>query len=536
MKRPNATPAKTFQEIEEETRGREGTSDDAKPAEAADADTKKPPQEAPGETKDKSPGASEADTGNAKPVPVAGNAKVPVAQEQSGTGAKPVAAPTGGAKPAEGAKPKTPVKRTPRRKIPKANKGASATAKKAEEIIGAKIDEAKKPKTRKKNTETTPKAEETPRREGGAVEPPKKNIFRRTVGADPFGGLVINYDADNGVLPPDPNEKPSPVLSRFSLSDLVRPLSPEIDAALNGGIPKGGVTEDGTVLNPRLVEVFKGAIEESNKTGIGIMDIFAVQYARKLAKAAADPDAHQAFLQDPFSWAEGMIDKLVSLSRAAKAGDAAAADKLESAYVNRKIAEASRKARANAGRMVAHPELRMFVTFARKWLRSVFGENADIYFIEDLTGETAEQLEVMEAAKAYGGRVNAMIITESGNVYVSKKANPVKVLHEVFGHGTWEWMKKNNPKGYEKLKELARKAPEEIKRRVKKNYEMDENSDEFLNEVFAHLIEAKYAGRIGTMFNTPVSRERVLLKLEAFVERFRGLCGENFWALAGEFK
>lgn len=31
-------------------------------------------------------------------------------------------------------------------------------------------------------------------------------------------------------------------------------------------------------------------------------------------------------------------------------------------------------------------------------------------------------------------------------------------------------------------------------------------------------------------------RERVLLKLEAFVERFRGLCGENFWALAGEFK
>ena len=538
VKRPNATPAKTFQEIEEETRGREGTTEDVKPTEATDTDTKKPPQEAPGETKDKSPDASEADTGNAKPVPVAGNAKVPVAQEQSGTGAKPVAAPTAGAKPVAGAKPKTPVKRTPRRKIPKANKGASATAKKAEEIIGAKIDAAKKPKTRKK-TETTPKAEETPRREGGAVEPPKKNIFRRTVGADPFGGLVINYDADNGVLPPDPNEKPSPVLSRFSLSDLVRPLSPEIDAALNGGIPKGGVTEDGTVLNPRLVEVFKGAIEESNKTGIGIMDIFAVQYARKLAKAAADPDAHQAFLQDPFSWAEGMIDKLVSLSRAAKAGDAAAADKLESAYVNRKIAEASRKARANAGRMVAHPELRMFVTFARKWLRSVFGENADIYFIEDLTGETAEQLEVMEAAKAYGGRVNAMIITESGNVYVSKKANPVKVLHEVFGHGTWEWMKKNNPKGYEKLKELARKAPEEIKRRVKKNYEMDENSEEFLNEVFAHLIEAKYAGRIGTMFNTLASRSWFNDMWNAFVKAikraWKGITGADMTVSPEEF-
>ena len=390
-------------------------------------------------------------------------------------------------------------------KIPVDNKGASATAKKAEKIAGALIDEVKKPKktTRRKKEDYTP------------YESPSG-------GAKPMRG-------DSGRVKPKKGAK-------MAINDLVRPLSPEIDAALNGGIPKGGVTEDGTVLNPRLVEVFKGAIEESNKTGIGIMDIFAVQYARMLARAAANPDAHQAFLQDPFSWAEGMIDTLITNSRKAKAGDAIAADLLERAYVSPEEAAASRNARANAGRMVAHPELRRFVTFARKWLRSVFGENADIYFIEDLTGETAEQLEVMEAAQAYGGRVNAMIITESGNVYVSKKANPVKVLHEVFGHGTWEWMKKNNPEGYEKLKELARKAPEEIKRRVKKNYEMDENSEEFLNEVFAHLIEAKYSGRIGTDERSSSSRERVLLKLEAFVERFRGLCGENFWALAGEFK
>ena len=512
VKRPDVSPAKTFREIEEETRGREGTSEDAKPAEATDADTKKPPQEAPGETKDKSPDASEADTGNAKPVPVAGNAKVPVAQEQSGTGAKPVAAPTAGAKPAEGAKPKTPVKRTPRRKIPVDNKGASATAKKAEKIAGALIDEVKKPKktTRRKKEDYTPY--ESP---DGAARPPKPKKTGTSGRVKPKKGATM------------------------SINDLVRPLSPEIDAALNGGIPKGGMTEDGTVLNPRLVEVFKGAIEESNKTGVGIMDIFAVQYARMLARAAANPDAHQAFLQDPFSWAEGVIDTLVTNARKAKAGDAIAADLLEQAYASREEAEASRRARANAGRMVAHPELRMFVTFARKWLRSVFGEHADIYFIEDLTGETAEQLEVMEAAQAYGGRVNAMIVTESGNVYVSKKANPVKVLHEVFGHGTWEWMKKNNPEGYEKLKELARKAPEEIKRRVKKNYEMDENSEEFLNEVFAHLIEAKYSGRIGTMFKTLAERSWFNDMWDAIVKAikraWKGLTGADMTVSPEEF-
>ncbi len=527
VKKPDATPAKTFKEIEEETRGRDGPSEDVKPDEAADTDVKNPPQKVPGETKEKSPDATEADAGNAKPVPVSGNTKVPVAQEQAGTGVKPVEGgkPTAEAKPAEGAKPKTPAKKTPRRKVPTKNSRASATAKKAEEIIGAKIDAAKKPAKPKKKTE---KPEAGP----SVYVGPAKNPLRGTTGVDPLGVV----DTDVGGTGRTSEESSS---GRFSLNDIVRPLSPEIDAAMNGGIPKGGTTADGTVLNPRLVEVFKGAIEESEKTGVGIMDVFAVKYARKLAKAAADPDAHQAFLQDPFSWAEGMIDKLVTLSRAAKAGDSAAADTLERAYVGRAVAEASRKARANAGRVVAHPQLRAFATFARKWLRSVFGEDADIYFIEDLTGETAEQLEVMEAAKAYGGRVNAMIITKTGNVYVSKKANPVKVLHEVFGHGTWEWMKKNNPKGYEKLKELARKAPEEIKQRIKKNYEMDENSDEFLNEVFAHLIEAKYSGRIGTMFDTLASRSWFNDMWNAFVKAikraWKGLTGADMEVSPEEF-
>ena len=117
---------------------------------------------------------------------------------------------------------------------------------------------------------------------------------------------------------------------------------------------------------------------------------------------------------------------------------------------------------------------------------------------------------------------------KDGNVFVSRYANPVKVLHEVFGHGTWAWMRENDKAGYKELLNEARNAPQAIKDNVYKKYkdvygpkfplyeaaevsdEMEamfreefENSDIYLDEVFAHLIEAKFEGRISELFETP---------------------------------
>ncbi len=555
VKNPKGDAGAEFRRIENETRGQEGSTDGGKPDAntAENADTKNPPKQGDaGETKDKKPGAATtADAGNVKPVPVVSNEKVPVKQEQAGTGTG--AGAGTGAKPAattEGAKPKGGRRSAGTPKVPTDNKKAGHRARRAEKILGEVANRRKNPKKAKKDAGADAnKPQETTNAPESSTKPvpsrpQTKKEFDKNYKPDPKK-YEIHYgpeggDKASGRRKGRPMGVPEKV-PQFRLNDIVRPLSPEIDAALEGKVPKGGVTEDGTILNPRMIEIFKGAIEESEKTGVGIMDIFAVQYARKLAKAVADPDAHQDFLNDPFSWAESMVEQLVRLSRAAKAGNAKAIDMLERAYVDRKTAEESRRAREKSGRVDAHKNLVAFATFARKWLRSVFGENADIYFIEDLTGETAEQREVLDAIEKVGAnRVNALIITASGNVYVSKNANPVKVLHEVFGHGTWEWMKKNDPKGYEKLKELARNAPEEVKARVKKNYKnIDENSDEFLNEVFAHLIEAKYSGRVGAMFNTHASRSWFGEMWDAFVSAikraWRALTGADMDVSPEEF-
>lgn len=116
----------------------------------------------------------------------------------------------------------------------------------------------------------------------------------------------------------------------------------------------------------------------------------------------------------------------------------------------------------------------------------------------------------------------------NGNVFVSRYANPVKVLHEVFGHGTWAWMRENDKAGYNELVNEARNAPQSLKDSVYKKYknvygpkfpsyeaaevsddmeaifrEEFENSDVYLDEVFAHLIEAKFEGRISELFEAP---------------------------------
>lgn len=302
---------------------------------------------------------------------------------------------------------------------------------------------------------------------------------------------------------------------RFALNDgSFRFLSPEINAAY-------GEKSDGeATLNPSLVELFKGAIEEEAKTGVGIMDIFAVLYGRMLVDSINDPDLHKNFQDDPVLWAENTISDMIELARRHKDGDIGATSNLEKYFAwdkSSRIVHAGQMERGKVGLVSEHKYLRPFADFAKKWLRSVFGHDANIYFVEDLVYSTdPEHVKVVNDFEKMGGRAKGCLFLKSGNVYISKSANPVKVLHEVFGHATWQWMKKNDRKGYEKLVRLAINAPKEIKERVARNYgvpdmtlkgeELERQVDKFLDEVFAHLMEARYAGRIDSLFTTHEGR------------------------------
>lgn len=292
--------------------------------------------------------------------------------------------------------------------------------------------------------------------------------------------------------------------ARFSIEDIVHPLSVELRVA------HGEKLDDGTPVNHQLVNVFKGALKEEAETGVGILDVFSAVYGRKLLDAMADPENHKELLDDPVAWAEATIDNLVGLAIRQKNGDEDAMDALERAYIGDAAFE---RYATKTGRVDEHPRLRQFAEFSKKWLRSIFGKNAEIYFFEDLANsQDPEHISAYNDFVNSNGRINAFLDINSGNVYVSKNANPVKVLHEVFGHATWQWMKKNDATGFAKLKELALNAPQWIKDKVERNYvkapesintkEDEELMDYYLDEVFAHLMEAKYANKVDTLFNT----------------------------------
>lgn len=370
---------------------------------------------------------------------------------------------------------------------------------------------------------------------------PTSNINARALYSEFENVAEAKLEEEKPKVPAPKNEAPRPTFrsrlgrglqqgvfagSRFSIGGFIRALSPEVEAAFGGSVP------DGVTLNPSLVEAFKSAIEESERTGVGIMSIFAKVYGRELLGAVSDMEAHKAFVEDPFGWAEAMVDRIVELARRADDGDETAEDDLERLYFGRRTFEANAR---RTGKVEEHPHLRPFAEFAKKWLQSVFGEGANIYFIEELDGSNAEQLQIMgefENRKRAGEKVNAALVTGSGNVYVSREANPIKVLHEVLGHATWQWMKKNDAKGYAMLREAAINAPQHIKELVRANYgelnpnlkgeEADAEFDAYLDEVFAHLMEAKYSKRVASLFAKKEDRawyERVWSAISGAVSR-----------------
>ena len=370
---------------------------------------------------------------------------------------------------------------------------------------------------------------------------PTSNINARALYSEFENVAEAKLEEEKPKVPAPKNEAPRPTFrssrrtgfrqtsfvgSRFSIGGFIRALSPEVEAAFGGSVPEG------VTLNPSLVEAFKSAIEESERTGVGIMSIFAKVYGRELLGAVSDMEAHKAFVEDPFGWAEAMVDKIVELARRADDGDEKAEDDLERLYFGSKTFEANAR---RTGKVEEHPHLRPFAEFAKKWLQSVFGEGANIYFIEELDGSNAEQLQIMgefENRKRAGEKVNAALVTGSGNVYVSREANPIKVLHEVLGHATWQWMKKNDAKGYAMLREAAINAPQHIKELVRANYgelnpnlkgeEAEAEFDAYLDEIFAHLMEAKYSKRVASLFAKKDDRawyERVWSVISAAVAK-----------------
>lgn len=270
-------------------------------------------------------------------------------------------------------------------------------------------------------------------------------------------------------------------------------------------------------VNPRLVEIFKDAIKTGKRTGVGIMDVFSRIYDRTLQEVLEDPDSHESFRNDVAAWSEAVISKLIQNAKRHKKGDKVATEELERQFLGDGEFENQRRESLKKEKKVdEYARLREFANFAKKWLRSTTGAIADIYFVEDLEGTTNPDHK-KALADYEKHRYHGVFYTKNGNVYISKTASPATILHEVLGHATWTWLRENNKHGYEKARELAVNAPESVLRQIfdkyigkklsaQKRAELWDSKeflkdDEFLNEVFAHVVEARYKGMVDKWFN-----------------------------------
>lgn len=260
---------------------------------------------------------------------------------------------------------------------------------------------------------------------------------------------------------------------------------------------------DKSTCNPALVSLFEGAANEGKKTGVDILGIFAKGYELAINLNVDNPGDY-LFTRDPEIWATQVIGTLVELARKHAAGDAEATKRLEDIYKFAPVIGKPQKVRQKkpkTGKMSDHARLEHFAKFSRKWLQSVFPD-ADIYFVEDL----GDKIDPDVAKEFENKHVNAAIDFGSGNVYVRKTASPTIVLHEVFGHATFAWMRTKDKKGYDAILKLVEAAPEHIKERVRRSYgypEGDPNLDaRFVDEVFAFLVEQTYANKVDALCKT----------------------------------
>ncbi len=101
-----------------------------------------------------------------------------------------------------------------------------------------------------------------------------------------------------------------------------------------------------------------------------------------------------------------------------------------------------------------------------------------------------------------GSQVNGAYLPNKNQVIVSRGANADTIMHELGWHATFDWARENSPELYQKMKDYAESAPEEVKARVRKLYGENISAEVFMDEVGAMLFTQEHAGKLDEVLKT----------------------------------
>ena len=101
-----------------------------------------------------------------------------------------------------------------------------------------------------------------------------------------------------------------------------------------------------------------------------------------------------------------------------------------------------------------------------------------------------------------GSQVKGAYLPNKNQVIVSRGANADTIMHELGWHATFNWARDNSPELYQKMKDYAESAPEEVKSKVRKLYGENLSADVFMDEVGAMLFTQEHAGKLDEVLKT----------------------------------
>ncbi len=119
---------------------------------------------------------------------------------------------------------------------------------------------------------------------------------------------------------------------------------------------------------------------------------------------------------------------------------------------------------------------------------------------------SGDDLKIVDAKRWMKTDENSKVLgwydSNNREVVVGKGANAGTIIHELGWHATFDWARENSPELYQKMKDYAESAPEEVKARVRELYGEDLSAEVFMDEVGAMLFTQEHAGKLDEVLKT----------------------------------